>query len=129
MTLPLTLQRENHANLIFKGGPTSVVPDVPEDATSYAHRSQIYEWQLVDAVADGIYPNEEGIAWLNPFVSNIEAAESNITFGMYYNYADPTSTKDEAHLHYWLQHYPKLAQIKQQVDPGLLFLNPQTVGN
>jgi hypothetical protein len=92
MTLPLTLQRENHANLIFKGGPTSVVPDVPEDATSYAHQSQIHEWQLVDAVADGIYPNEEGIAWLNPFVSNIEAAESNITFGMYYNYADPTST-------------------------------------
>jgi hypothetical protein len=82
LDIPLALWREARANLIHKGGPTSVIPDVPEEATSYAHRSQIYEWQLVDAVADGIYPNEEGIAWLNPFVSDIEAAESNITFGM-----------------------------------------------
>jgi hypothetical protein len=83
----------------------------------------------VDGVASGPYPNEEGMAWLNPFVSDIEAAESNITFGMYYNYADPSLTKEEAHEHYWLQNYESLAQIKKVVDPNLVFLNPQTVGN
>jgi Berberine and berberine like len=76
-----------------------------------------------------LYPNEEGIAWLNPFVSDIEAAESNVTFGMYYNYADPTLSKEEAHERYWLQHYERLVKIKKDVDPGLLFFNPQTVGN
>jgi hypothetical protein len=106
------------------------VPKVPAESTSYAHRNSIYEWQLVDAVSDGIYPNDVGIAWLNPFVSDIEAAEPNITFGMYYNYADPTLGGGKAAGHrYWLQHYDRLVKIKKGVDPGLLFLNPQTVGN
>jgi hypothetical protein len=62
-------------------------------------------------------------------VGDIEAAESNITFGMYYNYADPTLSAADAHEQYWLSNYPRLSQIKQQVDPTLLFLNPQTVGS
>jgi len=62
-------------------------------------------------------------------VDDILAAESNVTLGMYYNYADPTLSKYEAHERYWLQSYPRLAKIKGQVDPNLLFLNPQTVGN
>lgn len=83
----------------------------------------------MDGIASGIYPNEEGMAWLNPFVSDIEDAERNVTFGMYYNYADPSLTKEEAHRNYWLQNYDRLAQIKRAVDPDLVFLNPQTVGN
>ena len=77
----------------------------------------------------GLYPNEEGIDWLNRFVSEIEVAESNITFGMYYNYADPSLSEEEAHERYWLQNYERLAQIKRVMDPDLVFLNPQTVGN
>jgi FAD/FMN-containing dehydrogenase len=69
------------------------------------------------------------MAWLNPFVSDIEAAERNITFGMYYNYADPSLSKHEVHEHYWLKNYERLAQIKRLVDPNLVFENPQTVGN
>lgn len=57
---------------------------VPVEATSYAHRDQIFEWQFVDGVSSGLYPDAEGIAWLNPFVSEIQAAEPNTTFGMYY---------------------------------------------
>ena len=69
------------------------------------------------------------MAWLNQFVSDIKDAESNINFGMYYNYADPSLSKDEAHKYYWLQNYERLAQIKSVVDPNLVFFNPQTVGN
>lgn len=111
-----------------QGGPTSYVPTIPSSSTSYAHRDSIYEWQLV---AQAVAPpfDEAGITWLNPFVSDIEAAESNLTLGMYYNYADPTLSKEEAHERYWLQHYGRLAEIKKRVDPNLVFLNPQTVGN
>lgn len=48
---------------------------------------------------------------------------------MYYNYADTTLGKDEAHERYWLEHYGRLEEIKRSVDPGLVFLNPQSVGS
>ncbi|CZR66617.1 related to reticuline oxidase precursor; berberine bridge enzyme [Phialocephala subalpina] len=111
-----------------QGGPTSYVPTIPQDATSYAHRSSIYEWQLVAQTTTPPF-DDAGITWLNPFISDIEAAESNVTLGMYYNYADPTLSKEEAHERYWLEHYGRLKGIKESVDPGLVFLNPQTVGN
>lgn len=103
-----------------------MVPLIPNDATAYAHRDQIFEWQLVDGYAAPPYP-DSGFAWLNPFVSDIEAAEGNKTFGMYYNYVDPTLSRPEADLHYWLGNLKRLEKIKKRVDPGLLFLNPQTV--
>jgi hypothetical protein len=113
-----------------EGGPTSYVPTVPSSSTSYAHRSSIYEWQLVAQTTNPPF-DDAGIAWLNPFVSDIEAAEesSTGTLGMYYNYADPTLSKEEAHERYWLEHYGRLAEIKKVYDPKLVFENPQTVGN
>lgn len=112
-----------------QGGPTSVVPLIPDDATSYAHRSQIYEWQLVDAVSSGLYPNDIGIPWLNAFIDDIQAAESQVTLGMYYNYADPTLSPEEAHERYWLDHYARLSVIKAAVDPDEVFENPQSVNS
>jgi len=78
------LIKEWYFIITAQGGPTSVTSQVPVEATSYAHRDQIFEWQLVDGVSSGLYPDAEGIAWLNPFVSEIQAAEPNTTFGMYY---------------------------------------------
>jgi len=84
----------------------------------------------VDAVSSGLCPDEEGIAWLNPFVTDIENSEKNVTFGMYYNYADPTlGGGKDAGERYWLENYDRLLGIKKTVDPGLLFLNPQTIGS
>jgi FAD/FMN-containing dehydrogenase len=68
------------------------------------------------------------MAWLNPFVSDLEGTEHNVTLGMYYNYADPSLSTHDAHKRYWLQNYKRLAEIKRVVDPDLVFLNPQTVG-
>jgi len=127
-TTPLN-PREWYFIITAQGGPTSVTSQVPVEATSYAHRDQIFEWQLVDGVSSGLYPDAEGIAWLNPFVSEIQAAEPNTTFGMYYNYADPTLTPSEAHERYWLFNYERLSEIKSKFDPNLLFLNPQTVNS
>jgi hypothetical protein len=59
----------------------------------------------------------------------VEEAESNVTFGMYYNYADPTLSAPNAHKRYWLGNYERLESIKKAVDPDLLFMNPQTVGS
>jgi len=80
----------------------------------------------VDGYAAPPYP-ESGLSWLNAFVSDIEAAEGNAKLGMYYNYADPTLSKPEADAHYWLGNLERLEKVKKRVDPGLLFLNPQSV--
>jgi hypothetical protein len=48
---------------------------------------------------------------------------------MYYNYADPTLGGGKAAgERYWLRNYERLAKIKKNIDPGLLFANPQTIG-
>lgn len=62
-------------------------------------------------------------------VSAIEAATTNETLGMYYNYADPSLGKVEAHERYWLDHYAKLVRIKRKYDTKQVFSNPQAVGN
>ncbi|KAH8595203.1 hypothetical protein B0O99DRAFT_572502 [Bisporella sp. PMI_857] len=113
-----------------QGGPTSVVPLVPNNATAYAHRDQIFEWQLVDAVAPPTtFPDAEGIAWLTPFITDIQAAEAaqGKTLGMYYNYADPALSKSEADQFYWLDNLARLEKVKQKFDPKRVFENPQTV--
>lgn len=106
-----------------------MVPKVSNTATSYAHRDQIFEWQLVDAVSSGDYPEDIGVPWLNAFVDDIEAAEGGATIGAYYNYADPTLDAPDAHKRYWLDNYARLSSIKAKVDPTLLFLNPQSVNS
>ncbi|PQE09518.1 glucooligosaccharide oxidase protein [Rutstroemia sp. NJR-2017a BBW] len=110
-----------------QGGPTSVVPQLPVKETSYAHRDQLFEWQLAAGVISGAFPTPEAFDFLNNIVGDIEAAESNATLGMYYNYADPSLSAADAHERYWLFNYERLSQIKRAVDPHLVFMNPQTV--
>lgn len=85
---------------------------------------------MVAAVSNSeTFPTQQGYDFLNPIIADIEAAESNVTFGMYYNYADPSLSAVEAHEKYWLGNYERLTRIKSEVDPGLLFMNPQTVNS
>lgn len=46
---------------------------------------------------------------------------------MYINYADSKPTADQAHTAYWLQHYARLVSVKEALDPGRVFENPQAV--
>ena len=80
-------------------------------------------------VSSGTFPTQQGYDFLNPIITDIEAAENSITFGMYYNYADPSLSAADAHKQYWLFNYERLSQIKAAVDPGLLFMNPQSVNS
>ncbi|KAK0102651.1 hypothetical protein ONS95_006255 [Cadophora gregata] len=101
----------------------------PSPSTSYAHRTSLYEWQLVAQVAAPPFP-DAGIEWLNNFVDAILEAEEGAgekKLGMYYNYADPSLGRREADGRYWLQNYPRLKAIKKEVDPKSVFMNPQTV--
>ncbi|KAK0104303.1 hypothetical protein ONS96_005392 [Cadophora gregata f. sp. sojae] len=112
-----------------QGGPTSIMTQTPSPSTSYAHRTSLYEWQLVAQVAAPPFP-DAGIEWLNNFVDAILEAEEGAgekKLGMYYNYADPSLGRREADGRYWLQNYPRLKAIKKEVDPKSVFMNPQTV--
>lgn len=62
-------------------------------------------------------------------IAEIENAEGKEESGMYYNYADSALSADEAHKRYWLGNYEKLARIKGMLDPGEVFMSPQSVNS
>jgi hypothetical protein len=83
-------------------------------------------FEFVDRVVSGTYP-ADGFSFMDGMVDTITKSMSNTTFGMYYNYADPTLTTPEAHKSYWLDHYGRLVRIKEKFDPKSVFSNPQAV--
>ncbi|KAM0132491.1 hypothetical protein ACHAO1_006765 [Botrytis cinerea] len=114
-----------------QGGPTSLVSLTPPTSTSYTHRSQLFEWQFVTGVASSSspFPIQQAYSFLNPMIAEIENAEGKEESGMYYNYADSALSADEAHKRYWLGNYEKLARIKGMLDPGEVFMSPQSVNS
>ncbi|KAK6609732.1 glucooligosaccharide oxidase [Botrytis cinerea] len=114
-----------------QGGPTSLVSLIPPTSTSYAHRSQLFEWQFVTGVASSSspFPIQQAYSFLNPMIAEIENAEGKEESGMYYNYADSALSADEAHKRYWLGNYEKLARIKGMLDPREVFMSPQSVNS
>ena len=111
------------------GGPTSAISKVLEDATSYVHRPAVLKYQFADKAKNGQTWPQGGVSFLNNWVDTILNTMSDVDFGMYYNYADPTLSADTAHDKYWLQHYDRLVQIKKSLDPNMVFENPQSVGS
>ncbi|KAF2839642.1 Glucooligosaccharide oxidase [Patellaria atrata CBS 101060] len=109
------------------GGVNSAITKVPHNATSYAHRSATLKYEFNSLVFPGETYPENGIPFLNDFVGTITETMKNETIGMYVNYADPTLTAEQAHKVYWLDHYERLAEIKEALDPGKLFENPQAI--
>ena len=60
----------------------------------------------------------------------LTSAMPGTSFGAYLNYVDPSLTAAEAHaVYYGEETYEKLVGIKQMVDPGDVFWNPQSIGN
>jgi hypothetical protein len=99
---------------------------VPVDATSYVHRSALLKYEFYDRVDNGTYP-PDGFSFLNDWVDTITHTMNTTAFGMYINYADPSLSAWQAHRAYWLQHYPRLVDIKEELDPRRVFENPQAV--
>jgi hypothetical protein len=110
------------------GGANSAITNVSADATAYAHRNATFKMQFYDRTYVGNY-DPSWMSFLNGWVSAITTASPGVNFGMYINYADTSLSKSEAHSHYWLGHYDKLAQLKSVWDPKKVFEGPQLVGS
>ena len=84
------------------------------------------KYEFYDRVDSGTYP-ANGFSFLNGWVNAITGTMNATTFGMYINYADTSMNATQAHKAYWLQNYARLVSIKQSIDPGRVFENPQAV--
>ncbi|KAF2731368.1 glucooligosaccharide oxidase [Polyplosphaeria fusca] len=110
------------------GGNSSAISKVGADDTAYAHRNATFKMQFYDRTYFGNYDNS-WMSFLNGWIKAISDASPGKTYGMYINYADTSLSKDDAHTHYWLGHYTKLAQLKGVYDPKKVFEGPQLVGS
>tara|TARA_R110002003_G_scaffold44_19_gene3430 strand:+ start:8947 stop:9771 length:825 start_codon:yes stop_codon:yes gene_type:complete len=111
------------------GGSGSAVSAVAPDATAYAHRNATFKMQFYDIQFGTSTYKPEWMDFMNGWIKAIEDASPGQTFGMYINYADTNLTKEEAHTHYWKDHYAKLVELKERYDPGRVFEGPQLVGS
>lgn len=110
------------------GGKGSAISNVSADATAYAHRNATFKMQFYDRVSSGNY-DSSWFPFLNGWIKAIQDASPGVNYGMYINYADTSLSKTDAHSHYWLGHYDKLASLKQVWDPKKVFEGPQLVGS
>ncbi|KAJ4305528.1 hypothetical protein N0V90_001059 [Kalmusia sp. IMI 367209] len=110
------------------GGKNSAISNVSADATAYAHRNATFKMQFYDRVSSGSY-NSAWFPFLNGWIKAITDASPGVNYGMYINYADTSLTKEEAHGHYWLGNYERLAALKDVWDPKKVFEGPQLVGS
>jgi hypothetical protein len=112
------------------GGAKSAISNVSTDATAYAHRNATFKLQFNDRIfPDNAQYKPEMMSFLNGWVSAIEAGDPGVKHGMYINYADTNLTKSEAHTRYWMDHYPKLVDLKTKYDPKKVIEGPQLVGS
>ena len=121
-------QRQWYLLFDCHGGKSSAITNVSADATAYAHRNATFKMQFYDRVGSGSY-DPSWQSFLNGWIGAIQNAMPTTTFGMYINYADTSLSKADAHSHYWLGHYDKLAQLKTVYDPSKVFEGPQLVGS
>lgn len=115
------------------GGPDSQINAVPSTASSYSDRSNLWVFQnyarRVSSTSAAI-TSSAIIAFAAGLNNAITSAQPQTAFGAYANYVDPELTAAQAHsLYYDAPTYAKLNVIKNEVDPGKVFWNPQAVGN
>lgn len=111
------------------GGGDSEINAHSLDESSYAHRNGLWTFQLYanSRTFRPPYPNS-GFDFVTGMADAITTAQPETKFLAYANYNDPLLSAAEAHdLYYGIQ-YEKLLRIKRQVDPNMLFWNPQAIG-
>lgn len=131
------------------GGPDSQINAVPADSSAYSDRSALWVVQHY-ARASNVgtatgFPGGEVtfLDGLNEALQKVQSAgtngsgggggggegRGNATFRAYQNYVDPTLSTSQAHsLYYGDETYQRLLGIKNQLDPGKVLMNPQSVG-
>ena len=125
----LTYVKQSWFSIInLYGGPNSQINVIPSTSSSYSDRANLWVFQnyarRVGSTSSAII---SFVAGLN---NALTSAQPQTAFGAYANYVDPELTAAEAHsLYYDAPTYAKLNAIKNEVDPGKVFWNPQAVGN
>lgn len=110
------------------GGPDSQISITPSTSSAYSDRANLW---VIQNYAGRAGSNSSAIISFVAGLNNaITSAQPQTTFGAYANYVDPELTAAQAHrLYYGAPTYAKLNAIKNKVDPGKVFWNPQAVGN
>ena len=117
------------------GGPDSQIDAVPASSAAYSDRSALWVAQHYGHTGSNNqgapYPEAsiDFVDGLNTALTEV-MAKQGVVFGAYQNYVDPSLSAQQAHdLYYGRETYARLLGIKEQVDPGRVFWNPQSVGN
>ena len=113
------------------GGPDSKINIPSPSSSAYSDRTALWVLQHYGDTTDTADPFPPGtLNFINGLNTAIPSAMPDTTFGAYLNYVDPSLTAAQAHnLYYGADTYAKLLAIKQVVDPGQVFWNPQSIGN
>jgi len=99
------------------------INDVPANATAYVHRNTIFYIQSYAIGLDGVSQTTHN--FLDGINDTIMKAMPGVDFGAYPGYVDKY-LPDGRH-EYWGSNYPRLQQIKAELDPQNVFSNPQSV--
>ncbi|KAG8914521.1 hypothetical protein FRC00_012801 [Tulasnella sp. 408] len=102
------------------------VSDVAEDATAYAHRSAVLNFQIYGYSSnDGhnAWVGQSGIDFINGLTSSLDPNPS----AAYPNYIDPTLTAAQWQSLYFGGHMDRLKQLKAAWDPNNVFRFPQSI--
>ena len=113
------------------GGPGSKINVPSPSSSAYSDRTALWVLQHYGDTTDTTdpFPTAE-LTFIDGLNTAITSAMPDTTFGAYLNYVDPSLTAAEAHaVYYGADTYAKLLAIKQVVDPGHVFWNPQSIGN
>ena len=119
------------ANIDLVGGPSSAINAIPVDASAYSDRTALWVLQHYGYTGNSgsQFPTTE-LDFVAGLSDALTSAMPGTSFGAYLNYVDPSLTAAEAHaVYYGEETYEKLVGIKQMVDPGDVFWNPQSIGN
>ncbi|KAL5352732.1 hypothetical protein ACLOAV_002680 [Pseudogymnoascus australis] len=100
------------------------VNDIPQDATSYAHRDALFYLESYGIGLAGVSKTTKNfVAGINTTITNGVPGVEDL--GRYPGYVDPELPNGPQQ--YWRTNLPRLEQIKAVVDPGDVFYNPQSV--
>ena len=113
------------------GGPDSQINAPAPSASAYSDRGALWVLQHYGYTGNtgAPYP-AASLAFVDGLNAALTSAMPGAAFGAYLNYVDPGLTAAQAHeLYYGSATYAKLLGIKNVVDPGKVFSNPQSIGN
>ena len=113
------------------GGPDSQINVRAVSSSAYSDRSALWVIQHYGSVTNTQSPfPSTSINFINGLQNSLTSAQPGTAFTGYANYVDPSLTAAQAHTQYFdSATYAKLVSIKNVVDPGKVFWNPQAVGN